>query len=65
MNILEHGHWDGSVFVFEPPLEMAPGKILRHLDTSGIELGGDLTVEMVIEGLLDPHRQVSVVEDRD
>lgn len=49
------------MFHFEPPLELAPGKVLAHLDTAGMVLPSDLPVEVVIEGLLDPHRKVDVV----
>lgn len=63
MDITEHGHWDGQTFVFDHPLELAPGKVLERLDTSEMRLPAGLTIETVIEGLLDPHRKVDVVRD--
>lgn len=53
MDILDAGHWEDQVFVFDEPVDMGTGKLMRRVDVSGAELGPDITPEDVIHALLN------------
>lgn len=52
--LADHGHWEGNLFHFDPPIILPDGKVMRVIDLAGAELGEGITGEDVIHVLLNP-----------